>query len=116
MDAASSTPVNTGHSMKIRAKLTDDTAEIKLIISHPMETGRKKDDFGQLIAAHFIKLLVITLNDKTVLETQWGTAISKNPYLTIRVRGAKLGDKVTVTWQDNLGETGSQDSAVISNS
>ena len=119
MAAANLLPNNTNHSMKIRAKLIgdsgDNTVEIKLIISHPMETGRKKDDFGQLIAAHFIKLLVITLNDKTVLETQWGTAISKNPYLTIRARGAKLGDKVTVTWQDNLGETGSEESIVISN-
>ena len=119
MAAANLLPNTSNHSMKIRAKLMGDsvnnTVEIKLIISHPMETGRKKDDFGQLIAAHFIQLLVITFNDKTVFESQWGTAISKNPYLTIRVRDAKLGDKVRVTWQDNLGETGSEESIVISN-
>ena len=113
MDAASSTPVNTDHSMKIRAKLTDDTAEIKLIISHPMETGRKKDDFGLLIPAHFIQLVTITVNDKTVLETQWGTGIAKNPYLTLKVKGVKPGDKVTVIWHDILGESASQDALVI---
>ena len=101
------------NSMKIRAKLTGDTTEIKLIISHPMETGRKKDDFDQFIPAHFIQVLSITLNDKQVLEAQWGTGIAKNPYLTFRVKGAKVGDKVSITWLDNLGQSGAQDALVI---
>lgn len=100
------------NAMKIRAKLVGDIAEIKLIIIHPMETGRKKDDAGELIPAHFIQLMTITLNDKTVLETQWGTGIAKNPYVTCHVK-AKLNDKVTVSWLDNLGETGSQDTLVV---
>jgi sulfur-oxidizing protein SoxZ len=52
------------------------------------------------------------LNGKTVLEAQWGTGISKNPYLTFRLKGAKVGDIVSVTWHDNLGETASHDIAV----
>lgn len=101
------------NSMKIRAKLMGDKAEIKLIISHPMETGRKKDDFDQFIPAHFIQLVTITLNDKPVLEAQWGTGVAKNPYLTFRVKDAQVGDRVTVTWLDNLGKTGTQDAFVI---
>ena len=101
------------NSMKIRAKLTGDMTEIKLIISHPMETGRKKDDFDQLIPAHFIQLVSITLNDIPVLEAQWGTGISKNPYLTFRVKGAKVGDKVSITWSDNLGQSGTQEALVV---
>jgi sulfur-oxidizing protein SoxZ len=99
-------------NMKMRAKLTGDVAEVKLIISHPMETGRKKDDFGQIIPAHFIQLVTVTLNDKPVLEMQWGTGISKNPYLTFHLKGAKVGDKITVTWHDNLGKTASGEIAV----
>ena len=93
-------------NMKMRAKLTGDVTEVKVIISHPMETGRKKDDFGVLIPAHFIQLVTVTLNDKPVLEMQWGTGISKNPYLTFYLKGAKVGDKVAVNWFDNLGKTG----------
>ena len=93
--------------MKMRAKLTGEVAEVKVIISHPMETGRKKDDFGVLIPAHFIQLVTATINDKLVLEMQWGTGISKNPYLTFYVKGAKVADKIVVTWFDNLGKTGS---------
>lgn len=101
------------NAMKIRAKLIGDIVEIKLIISHPMETGHKKDSFDQLIPAHFIQLLTITLNDKSILEAQWGTGIAKNPYLTLRVKGAKVGDKVNVAWLDNLGKSGTQDALVI---
>ena len=97
--------------MKMRAKLKVDTTsggvtEVKLIISHPMETGRKKDDFGALIPTHFIQLITATLNDKPVLEMQWGAGISKNPYLTFYLKDAKVGDKVSVIWHDNLGATG----------
>ena len=99
--------------MKMRAKLKGDITEVKVIISHPMETGRKKDDFGALIPAHFIQLVTATLNEKPVLEMQWGTGISKNPYLTFYLKGAKVGDIISVTWHDNLGATATQDVAVI---
>ena len=99
--------------MKMRAKLTGEVTEVKVIISHPMETGRKKDDFGVLIPAHFIQLVTATLNNKPVLEMQWGTGISKNPYLTFHVKGANVADKIVVTWFDNLGKTGAGEILVI---
>ena len=100
-------------NMKMRAQLkAGGITEVKVLISHPMETGRKKDDFDQLIPAHFVQLLTASLNDKLVLEAQWGTGISKNPYLTFRLTGAAVGDMITVTWQDNLGKTATQQIAV----
>ena len=95
------------------AKLTGEVTEVKVIISHPMETGRKKDDFGVLIPAHFIQLVTATLNNKPVLEMQWGTGISKNPYLTFHLKGANVADKIVVTWFDNLGKTGAGEILVI---
>ncbi|MDP1766170.1 MAG: thiosulfate oxidation carrier complex protein SoxZ [Methylotenera sp.] len=99
-------------NMKMRAQLKGDVTEIKVLMSHPMQTGRKKDDFDRLIPAHFVQLLTATLNDQTVLEAQWGTGVSKNPYLTFRLKGAKVGDTVVVTWHDNLGKTATQDITV----
>jgi sulfur-oxidizing protein SoxZ len=107
MDAA-----DMSDNMKMRAQLKGGLVEVKVLMSHPMETGRKKDDFGQLIPAHFVQLVTATLNGKTVLEAQWGTGIAKNPYLTFRLKGAKVGDIVSVTWLDNVGETATQDIAV----
>ncbi|HYN55240.1 MAG TPA: thiosulfate oxidation carrier complex protein SoxZ [Methylotenera sp.] len=99
-------------NMKMRAQLKGDYVEVKVLMSHPMETGRKKDDNDQLIPAHFVQLVTATLNGKPVLEAQWGTGISKNPYLTFRLKGAKVGDTLAVTWHDNLGATATQDIAV----
>ena len=103
----------TSDNMKMRAQLKGDAAsgsytEVKVLMSHPMDTGRKKDDFDRLIPAHFVQLVTATLNGKTVLEAQWGTGISKNPYLTFRLTGAKIGDTIAVTWHDNFGETATQ--------
>ena len=99
-------------NMKMRAQLKGDYVEVKVLMSHPMETGRKKDDNGELIPAHFVQLVTATLNGKPVMEAQWGTGISKNPYLTFRIKGAKVGDIVAVTWHDNVGATAAQDIAV----
>lgn len=97
----------------MRAKLVNDITEVKMIINHPMETGRKKNDAGELIAAYFIQLLTAKLNDKVVLEMQWGTGISKNPYLTFYLKGAVVNDKISVNWVDNLGKTGEGEILVI---
>lgn len=100
-------------SMKLRAKLQGELTEVKAIIIHPMHTGRGKDDFGQLIPAHFIQTATVSLNDEPVLEMQLGTGISKNPYLTFKVAKAKVGDKINVVWADNLGKTGAGEVMVI---
>ena len=93
-------------SMKLRAKQKDNLTEIKAIIIHPMHTGRGKDDFDKIIPAHFIQLIDLTLNGKPALQIQCGTGIAKNPYLTCHVNGAKIGDKINLTWHDNFGKTG----------
>jgi sulfur-oxidizing protein SoxZ len=91
--------------IKIRATLKGDTTEVKVLMLHPMETGRRKNDLDETVPAHFIQLVTATLNGQTVLEAQWGTGISKNPYLTFYLKGAKAGDKIGVKWMDNKGES-----------
>ena len=93
-------------NMRMRAQLKGEVTEVKVLMTHPMETGRRKNDFGDVIPAHFIQLVTATLNGKIVLEAQWGTGISKNPYLTIHLRAAQVGDVIKVTCIDNLGKTG----------
>jgi sulfur-oxidizing protein SoxZ len=101
-------------NMKMRALLKGDIVEVKVLMSHPMETGRRKNDDDSLVPAHFIQLLTATLNGKPVLEAQWGTGIAKNPYLTFQLKNAFVGDIVAVTWHDNLGNTASHQIAVVS--
>lgn len=98
--------------MKIRARSSGDVTEVKVLMGHPMETGRRRNDLDEVVPAHFIQLVTATLNGKPVLEAQWGTGISKNPYLTFRLRGARAGDTIAVTWHDNQGKSNSIETQV----
>jgi sulfur-oxidizing protein SoxZ len=99
--------------IKIRATAQGDTADVKALMNHPMETGQRKDaKTGQVIPAHFINKVTATVNGKTVLDAQWGAAISKNPFLGFKVKGAKAGDKVVISWEDNKGEKASAEATV----
>ena len=98
--------------MKIRAALNGEVTEVKVLMSHEMETGQRKDAGGQVIPAWFIQSVGATWNDKTVLSAQWGTAVAKNPFLSFRFKGGAKGDRITITWTDNRGDKRT-DSAVI---
>jgi sulfur-oxidizing protein SoxZ len=98
--------------MKIRAKMDGDFADVKVLMSHPMETGQRKNEKGELVPVHFIQSVIATHNGKTVLDAQWSQAIARNPFLGFRVKGAKAGDKITVSWTDTTGDKGSIDTAV----
>ena len=92
------------NSIKARAKEKGGEVTVKALISHPMETGLRKDKkTGQNIPAHFIQEVVATANGKEVMVAEWGGAVSKNPYLSFKYSG-KAGDKVTISWVDNKGE------------
>ncbi|OAM51774.1 thiosulfate oxidation carrier complex protein SoxZ [Methylovorus sp. MM2] len=101
------------NDIKLRAQLNDDITEIKVLMSHPMETGRRKNGAGEIVPAHFIQLVTMLLNDKTVLEAEWGTGIAKDPYLTFHLKGAKIGDKIVIVWHDNQGNTGNSQIFVV---
>ena len=90
--------------MKIRASMVGDKVEVKILMAHEMETGQRKDAKGEIVPAHFIQNVTAVHNGKTVLSAQWGTAVSKNPFLSFRFTGGKPGDKITVTWVDNKGD------------
>jgi sulfur-oxidizing protein SoxZ len=99
--------------MKIRASMSGDVAEVKCLMNHPMDTGFvKSSKTGQLIPAHHITNVEATVGGKQVLDAQWGGGISKNPYLAFKVKGAHAGDKVTISWQDNLGEKNSGEATI----
>ena len=100
------------NAIKVRSKLDGDVALVRLLISHPMETGLRKDPEGQLVPAHFIELLTITYKDRTVLSAQWGPAVSRNPYLAFRFKGAQKGEKLKISWKDNMGESATDEATL----
>ncbi len=99
--------------MRIRATMAGDAADVKVLMNHPMETGLRKDaKTGQLVPAHFITEVTATVNGTPVMKGGLSGGISKNPYLGFKVKGAKSGDKVTVSWVDNMGDKNSADATI----
>lgn len=98
--------------IKIRAKVKGDAVEVKALMSHPMETGQRKDKKGELIPAHYIQEVTCIYDGKVVMTCNWGPAVSKNPYLSFKFKGAKSGDKLTIAWKDNKGDSASQDAKI----
>lgn len=98
--------------MRIRAQMAGDKATVRVLMNHEMETGQRKDAAGKTIPAWFIQDVSAQLNGKPVLTAQWGPSVSKNPFLQFSVKGAKAGDKVTIMWKDNRGESRTDEATV----
>ena len=100
-------------SIKIRTKRKEGVTQIRTLIAHPMETGRRKDkDTGELIPANFIQELTVKHNDKVIVSSVMGASISKDPYFAFLLKGGEPGDTISITWQDNLGNTDTAESII----
>ena len=95
-------------SIKVRAKVKGGKAKVKCLISHPMESGlRKNKKTKELIPAKFIQEVVCEHGGTTVMTAQWNGTISKNPFMSFSFTGAKSGDTIKISWVDNTGKSDS---------
>ena len=98
--------------MRIRAQAAGDKVTVRVLMSHEMESGQRKDSAGKTIPAWHIQEVSATLNGKTVMTAQWGPSVAKNPFLQFSVKGAKVGDKIGIAWVDNRGDNRSDEATV----
>jgi sulfur-oxidizing protein SoxZ len=98
--------------MKMRATLGSGYTDIRVLMSHPMETGQRKEADGKLVPMHFIQNVTVRMNGKTVVEGQISQAVSRNPVFSFRVKGGAKGDKIEVSWVDNKGESNKTEAVV----
>jgi sulfur-oxidizing protein SoxZ len=98
--------------MRIRAQAAGGKATVRVLMSHEMESGQRRDSAGKLVPAWFIQDISVSLNGKPVLSAEWGPAVSKNPFLQFNIKGAKAGDKVSITWKDNKGDSRTDEATV----
>lgn len=89
--------------MRIRAQAAGDKTTVRVLMSHEMESGQRKDPAGKTIPAWYIREVSAQLNGRTVMTAEWGPSVSKNPFMQFTIRGGKAGDKVAITWVDNRG-------------
>ena len=97
-------------NIKLKVKLKGEVAEVKSLMLHPMETGARKDpDSEDIVPAHHITQLTFTHNGKPVMVVNCSTAVAKDPFFSFSFKGASPGDKLTVSWVDNKGESDSSE-------
>lgn len=78
--------------------------EIKTLISHPMETGYRRDSMGQAIPRHIINRFVCTYNGQEVFRAEFFPAIAANPFLSFFTVATETGE-VLFQWTDDQGNT-----------
>jgi sulfur-oxidizing protein SoxZ len=78
--------------MRVRATEAGGVVDVKILMKHDMET----------IPQWFISTVTVQAQGKNVFMGEFGPAVSKDPFLNFKYKGAK-GEKVTVTWVDNRG-------------
>ena len=92
------------NSIQVRSSVKKGVATIKCLVSHPMETGMRKDKKGNLIPAKFIQNLSCEHAGNVVLDAELNGSVSTNPYIKFKFSGASKGDKLKVSWVDNKGD------------
>jgi sulfur-oxidizing protein SoxZ len=98
--------------MRIRAQAAGDKVTVRVLVSHEMESGMRKAADGKLVPAHYIQSINATYNGKTVMSSQWGPAVSKNPFIQFTFSGGKAGEKIVVSWTDNKGDKRSDEATI----
>ena len=79
-----------------------DVIEIKTLISHKMESGRRKGKDGKLIPRKIINRFECRFDGEMVFAADWYPAISANPYMAFNLKAEKSG-KLDFKWVDDDG-------------
>ena len=84
-----------------------DTVEIKILISHPMETGFRTGSDGKLVPRNIIHELTATYDGNEVYRVELHPSVSANPFFAFHLRAERTGE-VAITWIDEAGEEHSE--------
>jgi len=94
-------------SVKPRVKVpksasAGEVITIKTLISHPMESGQRKDKEGKPIPRQIINKFTCEFNGQTVFSCDIEPSVSANPYLEFTAKVSEAGT-FKFTWVDDDG-------------
>ncbi|MFT4797076.1 MAG: sulfur-oxidizing protein SoxZ [Candidatus Azotimanducaceae bacterium] len=95
-------------SLKVRISLpenatSNDTIEVKTLVSHPMESGFRLDAMGEAMPRNILRSLLVTYKGEKVFEALFGPGIAANPYVAFYLRATESGD-VRFVWEEQNGD------------
>jgi sulfur-oxidizing protein SoxZ len=83
--------------------LPGEIVEVKILISHPMETGFRTGNNGKLVPRNIIHELRATYNGAEVYRVDLHPSIAANPFFAFHLRAVQTGN-VSITWVDEDGQ------------
>lgn len=75
---------------------------IKTLISHPMESGQRKDKSGNPIPRSIINRFTCDFNGENVIDVKLEPAVSTNPYVEFEAKVPEAGT-FKFMWYDDDG-------------
>ena len=88
--------------MRIRAQAAGPNATVRVLMSHEMESGQRKDKDGKTIPRKILNKFTCDLNGKTIFSADIESAVSANPYFQFKIKPEESG-ALTFTWVDDDG-------------
>ena len=80
-----------------------EVIEIKTLITHPMETGYRRDDMGKAIPREIIKLLTVTYGGDEIFRMDMFPGTAANPFAALSTIATETSELV-FTWTDDKNE------------
>ena len=91
---------------RVKAPKTAKAGEIvtiKTLISHPMESGQRKDESGAVIPRKIIHRFTAEFNGQTIFAMDLAPSISANPFIEFQFRVNESGE-LKMSWHEDGGE------------
>lgn len=79
-----------------------EVVEIRTLIAHPMETGYRPGENGQVLPRDIIRRFSCRYNGELVFSAELYPAISANPYLVFHTV-ATVSGTLALTWEGDNG-------------
>lgn len=79
-----------------------EIVEVQWLIAHPMETGYRADDQGQVVPRNILRRFECLYLGERVLQVSLYPAIAANPYLSFSLRAERSGP-VVFRWEGDQG-------------
>jgi sulfur-oxidizing protein SoxZ len=88
-----------------------EVIEIRTLAEHPMETGFRRTQLGELIARDIIRSLVCTYNGVEVFRAELHPAIAVNPLIAFTTVATETGT-LEFRWSGDNGYSASHSAAL----
>ena len=90
------------NDIRLKVSKKDNFFDLKFLIRHPMETGRRVDKISnKLVPKDYIAALSVLINEKIVFDSHLSRSVSKNPFMHLKLKKLISGDIIKVNWIDN---------------